>query len=89
MDVTLKCARFLKISILALNQERTILIISKVQYTECIGSRQANLKQISRVSHLSGKPFSFLIIVSLKLVSQIIYMLIRVTMSNHSYECKH
>ena len=34
MDVTLKYARFLKIGNLALYQERTILIVSKFQYTQ-------------------------------------------------------
>ena len=48
MDVTPKYARFLKIGNLALNQERTYLIISKFQYTQCIGSRPAKLKPISR-----------------------------------------
>ena len=48
MDVTLKYARFLKIGNVALYQERTILIVSKFQYTQCIGSRPAKLKPISR-----------------------------------------
>ena len=48
MDVTLKYARFLKIGNLALNQERTILIVSKFQYTQCIDSRPVKLKPISR-----------------------------------------
>ena len=38
----------LKIGILALYQESTILIISKFQYTQRIGSRQVKLKPISR-----------------------------------------
>ena len=48
MDVTLKYARFLKIGDAALYQERTILIISKFQYLQCIGSRPVKLKPISR-----------------------------------------
>ena len=48
MDVTLKYARFLKIGNVALYQERTILIVSKFQYTQCIGSRPVKLKPISR-----------------------------------------
>ena len=48
MDVTLKYAQFLKIRNVALYQERTILIISKFQYTQCIGSRPVKLKPISR-----------------------------------------
>ena len=48
MDVTLKYARFLKFGILALYKERTILIVSKFQYTQCIGSRPGKLKPISR-----------------------------------------
>ena len=48
MDVTLKYARFLKIENVALYQERTILIASKFQYTQCIGSRPVKLKPISR-----------------------------------------
>ena len=48
MDVTLKYARFLKIGNVALYQGRTILIVSKFQYTQCIGSRPVKLKSISR-----------------------------------------
>ena len=48
MDVTLKYARFLKIRNMALYQKRTILIVSKFQYTQCIGSRPVKLKPISR-----------------------------------------
>ena len=48
MDVTLKYARFLKFGILALYKERTMLIVSKLQYTQCIGSRPVKLKPISR-----------------------------------------
>ena len=48
MDVTLKYARFLKIGNVDLYQARTILIVSKFQYTQCIGSRQVILKPISR-----------------------------------------
>ena len=48
MDVTLKYARFLKIGNVALYQERTILIVSKFQYTQCIGSKPVKLKPISR-----------------------------------------
>ena len=55
--VTLKYARFLKIRNMALYQER--MIVSKFQYTQCIGSRPIKLKPISRVSHLSSIPFSF------------------------------
>ena len=47
MDVTLKYARFLKIENVALYQERTILIVSKFQYTQCMGSRPVKLKPIS------------------------------------------
>ena len=59
MDVTLNYAWFLKIGNVALYKERTILIVSKFQYTQCIGSRPVKLKPLSRVSHLSGIPFSF------------------------------
>ena len=59
MDVTLNNARFLKIGNAVLYQERTILIVSKFQYTQCIGSRPVKLKLILGVSHLSGIPFSF------------------------------
>ena len=48
MDLTLKYVQFLKIGNVALNQERTILIVSKFQYTQCIGSRPVKLKPISR-----------------------------------------
>ena len=48
MDVTLKYAQFLKFENVALYQERTILIVSKFQYTRCIGSRPVKLKPISR-----------------------------------------
>ena len=48
MDVTLKYALFLKIENVALYQERTILIVSKFQYIQCIGSRPVKLKPISR-----------------------------------------
>ena len=43
-----KYARFLKIGNVALYQERTILIISKFQYTQCISSRPVKLEPISR-----------------------------------------
>ena len=62
MDLTLKYVQFLKIGNMALNQERSILIVSKFQYTQCIGSKPVKLKPISRISHLSGIPFSFPII---------------------------
>ena len=62
MDVTLKYAWFLKIGNVALYQEKTILIVSKFQYTQCIGSRPVKLLPTSRVYHLSGIPFSFPII---------------------------
>ena len=58
---------------MALYQERTILIVSKFQYTQCIGSRQVKLKPYIGVSHLSGIPFSFPIFYCLKLASQIMY----------------
>ena len=48
MDVTLKYARFLKIRIVALYQERTILIISKFLYIQCIGRKPVKHKPISR-----------------------------------------
>ena len=48
MDITLKYARFLKIGNMALNQERTILIVSKFQYTQFIGGRPVKPKPISR-----------------------------------------
>ena len=48
MEVTLKYTRFLKIGNVALYQERTILIVSKFQYIQCIGSRPVKLKPISR-----------------------------------------
>ena len=44
---------------MALYQERTILIVSKFQYTQCISRRPVKLKPIS---HLSGIPFSLPII---------------------------
>ena len=40
MDVTLKYAPFLKIGKVDFYQERTILIASKFQYTQCIGTDQ-------------------------------------------------
>ena len=60
MDATLNYARFLKIGILVLYQERTVLIVSKFQFTQRIGSRPVKLKPISR----SISSVSFLIIVS-------------------------
>ena len=48
MVVTLKFARFLKIGNVALYQDRTILIVSKFQYTQYIDSRPVKLKPISR-----------------------------------------
>ena len=48
MDVTLKYAWFLKIGNVALYQEKTTLIVSKFQYTQCIGSRPAIMNTISR-----------------------------------------
>ena len=63
MDATLKYARFLKIGNEALYEERTILILSKFQYTQCKGSKSAKLKPISLGIHLSVIPFSFPIIV--------------------------
>ena len=62
MDVTLKYARLLKIGNVALYQEKTILIVSQFQYTQCIGSRPVKLNQYLGVFHLSGIPFSFPII---------------------------
>ena len=53
MNVILKCARFLKFGILALYQERTVLIVSKFQYSQCIGSRTVKLKQLSTCIHVS------------------------------------
>ena len=47
---------------MALYQERTILIVTKLQYAQCIGSRPVKLKPIPRVSYLSGIPFPFPII---------------------------
>ena len=65
MDVTLKYARFLKIRNMALYQKRTIAIVSQFQYTQYIGSRPVKLThQYLGVSHLSGIPFSFPIILS-------------------------
>ena len=64
MDVTRIYAWFLKIGNVALYQERTILIISKFQYTQCIGSRPVNQNQYLGVSHLSCIPFLFPIILS-------------------------
>ena len=55
-NVTLKYTQLLKIGILALDQERTIFIVSEFEYAQCIGSRQVKLKTIWR-SHLSGMPF--------------------------------
>ena len=60
MNVTLKYARFSKIGNVALNQERTNLIVSKFQYTQA--ADQQNRNQYLGVSHLSGIPFSFPII---------------------------
>ena len=48
VDVTLKYTPFLKIGNVALYQERTILIVSKFQYAQCIGSRPVKLKPKSR-----------------------------------------
>ena len=48
MDVTLKYAPFLKIGNVDFYQERTILIVSKFQYTQCIDSRPVKLNPISR-----------------------------------------
>ena len=48
MDVTLKYAWFLKIGNVVLYEERTILIVSKFQYMQCIGDRPIKLKPISR-----------------------------------------
>ena len=53
VDVTLKQARFLKIRNMALYQERTILIVSKFQYTQCICSRPVKLKPIILLSEIS------------------------------------
>ena len=48
MDVTLKYAWFLNIGNVALYQERATLLLSKFQYTQCIGSRSVKLTPISR-----------------------------------------
>ena len=48
IDVTLEYARLLKIRNMALNQKRTILIVSQFQYTQRIGSRPVKLKPIAR-----------------------------------------
>ena len=47
-DVTLKYERFLKIAILAFDQERTIFIALKFEYAQCIGGRPFKLIPISR-----------------------------------------
>ena len=57
MDVTLKYTLFLKMDILNLHQEKIILIVSKFQYTQCMGSRPVKLKPILGASYLSGIPF--------------------------------
>ena len=49
---------------MALYQKRTILIVSQFQYTQCISSKPVKLNQYLGVSHLSGIPFSFPIILS-------------------------
>ena len=77
MDVTLTYAQFLKIGNVALYQEWTILIVSKFQYTQCIGRRPVKLKPISR--GISSEWYTNF--VYLKIASQIMYMQIRVTMS--------
>ena len=53
MDVTLKYARFLKIGNVALYRERTILIASKFQCTQFIGSRSVKLKPIILSSEIN------------------------------------
>ena len=73
MDVTLKYAGFLKIGIVALNQESTILITSKFLSTQCIGNRPVKLKPNLGVSHLSGIRFLFPIIL-LSEISQPYYV---------------
>ena len=81
MDVTLNYARFLKIKNLALHQERTILIVSKFQYPQYIGSRPVKLKPISRgISSESYIPFSFPIILLSELSQPDNVHVIRVTM---------
>ena len=75
MDVTLKYARFLKIKNVALYQEKTILIVSKFQYTQCIGSRPAKLKPIYRgISSEWYTIFISFLFYCLKLAGQIMYM---------------
>ena len=67
MDVTLKYACFLKIGNVALYQERTILIVSKFQYTQCIGSRPVKLLTISRGISSEWYTISFPIILLSKI----------------------
>ena len=52
-DVALKSARLLIIGYLAFCEERTIVIVSKLEYTTWIRSRPVMLG----VFHLSGIPF--------------------------------
>ena len=82
MDEILKYAWFLKIGNVALYQERAILIVSKSQYTQCIGSRPVKLKPISR--GISSEWYT--IFVSYNMLSEIsqteyVHVNIRVTMS--------
>ena len=73
MNVTLKYALFLKIRNVALYQERTILIISKFQYMQCIGSRPVKPKPVSRGISSKWYTISFPIIL-LSEISQTDYV---------------
>ena len=75
MDVSLKYERLLEIGKVALYQERTILIVSKFQYTQCIGSRPAKLKPIPRGISSKWYTISFPIIL-LSEISQPDYVLV-------------
>ena len=67
MNLTLKYTRFLKFGNVALYEERTTLIVSKIQYTQCLGSRPFKLKPIS--SGISSE--SYTISVSYNILSEI------------------
>ena len=69
-DVRLRYKRLLKIGILSLDQDRTMFIVSKFEFAQCIGSRAVKLKTITM--RISAEWYG--IFVSYNCKNRIIYM---------------
>ena len=59
--VTLKYKWFLKIGILALDQEGIIFIVSKFEFAQCKGGRPVQMKSISRGRYAIFVSYTFIV----------------------------